>query len=288
MSLRRAMLAAMFLGIALPARATSPFEQEDPSVAAANQAYAKGEYDKALRGYEDALIRMPDDPRLAYDRGNALYKLGRREEARQSFLTALGASETSLKAQDYFNLGNALWDLDKKDEAAQAYQRALLLDPSFDDARHNLELLLQPPPPQDGGPPDAGKQDGGQDGGSGDGGGQQSNSPDGGQGDGGPSDGGQGKGSQGQQGQDGGEEDAGSQQQPPQDQDGGAQPQPKPQQEQDAGVGNEHNTQQANAAPLDQQQAQQLLDALRQREKNFQLWKFRIKKQRAKDVDKDW
>jgi tetratricopeptide (TPR) repeat protein len=287
LSLRRAMLAAMVLGIALPARATNPFEREDPSVAAANQAYAKGEFDKALRGYEDALIRMPDDPRLAYDRGNALYKLGRRDEARQAYLTALGSGETSLKAQDYFNLGNALWDLEKKDEAAQAYQRALLLDPSFDDARHNLELLLQPPPPQDGGTPDAGKNDGGQ----ADGGGQQPSSPDGGSGDGGPGDGGQdggqGKGGgQDQQQQDAGEGDAGEQPQP-QDQDGGAQP--KPREGQDAGsAGNEHNPQEANAAPLDQQQAQQLLDALRQREKNFQLWKFRIKKQHAKDVEKDW
>lgn len=284
MSLRRAMLAAVFLGIALPARATSPFEQEDPGVAAANQAYAKGEFDKALRGYEDALLRMPDDARLAYDRGSALYKLGRREEARQAFLTALGSSETSLKAQDYFNLGNALWDLEKKDEAAQAYQRALLLDPSFDDARHNLELLLQPPPPQDGGTPDAGNKDGGQ----GDGGGEKPSNPDGGQGDAGTGDGGQdgGKGSQGQRGQDGGQQDAGAQP-PPQDQDAGAQPQPQPR-EQDAGVGNEHNPQEARAEPLNEQQAQQLLDALRQREKNFQLWKFRIKKQRAKDVDKDW
>jgi Ca-activated chloride channel homolog len=279
MSLRRAMLTALALSIALPARATSPFEQEDPAVTEANKAYAKGEFDKALRGYEDALIRMPDDPRLAFDRGNALYKLGRREEARQAYLTALGSGEASLKSQDYFNLGNALWDLDKKDEAAQAFQRALLLDPSFDDARHNLELLLQPPPPQDGGTPDAGNGDGGQ----GDGGGEQPSSPDGGsKGDGGQGDGGGSKGSQGQNG------DAGPQEPPPEEQDGGAQPQPQPKEGQDAGAGNEHNVQEANAAPLDQQQAQQLLDALRQREKNFQLWKFRMKKQRAKDVEKDW
>jgi tetratricopeptide (TPR) repeat protein len=278
-SLKRALLALTLFCFAFPARATSPFEQEDPAVAEANKAYAKGEYDKALRGYEDGLLRLPDDPRLAYDRGNALYKLGRREEARQAYQTALGSSETSLKAQDYFNLGNALWELDKKDEAAQAYQRALLLDPSFDDARHNLELLLQPPPPQDAGPPDGGSGDGGSpDGGAGDGGG-----------DGGAGDGGQGKGGgQDQHGKDGGEqEDAGEQPPPPKPgQDGG--PQPKPREGQDAGASDEHNQQQANAQPLDQQQAQQLLDALRQREKNFQLWKFRLKQQHAKDVEKDW
>ncbi len=257
------------------------FDRPDPSVEAANQAYAKGEYDKALRGYEDAQIRIPDDPRLAYDRGNALYKLGRRDEARQAYLTALGAREDSLKTQDWFNLGNALWDLGKKDEAAQAYQRALMLDPTFDDARHNLELLLQPPPPQDGGSPDAGS-----DGGQGDGG-RQPSSPDGGQGDGGASDGGGQGQSQQQGGQDGGQGDGGEQQLQPQDQDGGAQPQPQ-MADRDAGVGDEHDERQAQAQPLNEQQAQQLLDALRQREKNFQLWKFRIKHQRTQEVEKDW
>ncbi|MHB8416517.1 MAG: tetratricopeptide repeat protein [Myxococcales bacterium] len=261
------------------------FDQPDPGVEAANRAYAKGEYDKALRGYEDAQLRLPQDPRLAYDRGNALYKLGRRDEARAAYQTALGAREGSLETQDWFNLGNALWDLGKKDEAAQAYQRALLLDPSFDDARHNLELLLQPPPPQDGGSPDAGG-----DGGQGDGGGK-SNSPDGGQGDAGGGDGGSSDGggqgqSRQQGGEDGGPQDAGEQQQPPQGQDGGAQPQPMAQR--DGGAGDEHNPKEANAQPLDEQQSQQLLDALRQREKNFQLWKFRLKHQRTQDVEKDW
>ncbi|HUB06616.1 MAG TPA: tetratricopeptide repeat protein [Myxococcales bacterium] len=262
------------------------FDRPDPNVEAANKAYAKGEYDKALRGYEDAQLRLPDDPRLAYDRGNALYKLGRRDEARAAYLTALGAHEDSLKTQDWFNLGNALWDLGKKDEAAQAYQRALLLDPTFDDARHNLELLLQPPPPQDAGSPDGGR-DGGEQGD----GGKQPSSPDGGKGDAGGGDGGAGDGGskgQGKQqgGEDGGQEDGGAQQPQPQDQDGGAQAQPLAQR--DGGAGDEHNQQQAQAQPLNEQQAQQLLDALRQREKNFQLWKFRIKHQHAQNVEKDW
>ena len=243
----------------------APFTKEDPRVKTANQDYAAGKYDEALRGYEDSLRDHPNAPELQFDRGNALFKLGRQAEAREAYLSALAAKDSSLKAQDYYNMGNALWELDKNDEAAEAYQRALMLEPNFAEARHNLELLLAPPP--DGGQPDGGGQDGGGSDGGGDGG--QKDKGDGGQGN-DSKDGGQ----QSSAGQDGGEkpkpqqpEDAGQSQKPEQGaRDGGG---PKPQ-------------------PLDKLQADQLLDALRQREKNLQMWKFRVKQQHPKEAEKDW
>ncbi len=291
---------------ALPAHAgglfSSPdgpglFSRADPRVGAANDAYAKGKYDDALRGYEQAELDAPNSPVLDFDRGNALYKLGRRDEARSAYQSALAAQDSALEAKDYYNLGNALWDLGEKDRAAEAYQRALLLDPANDDARHNLELLLAPPPDQDGGTPDGGPPDGGQE----DGGSPQNQKPDGGQGggaDGGGSDGGASDGGGGKQndqgGGDGGPSDGGSAdggtEPPPEAQDGGRDggaSEEKPLAERDGGAAG-RNQAEAQAQPLDQQRAEQLLDALRQREKNLQLWKFRLKHQRAKDVDKDW
>jgi len=246
----------------------APFSREDPRVKAANQEYSAGHYDEALRGYEEALRDHPNAPELQFDRGNALFKLGRQAEAREAYLSALGARDSSLKAQDYYNMGNALWALDRNDEAAQAYQRALMLDPNFQEARHNLELLLAPPP--DGGQPDGG----GQDGGSGDGGG----------------DGGQAK-SQGDGGQGNQSGDAGSSSSAGED--GGEQP--KPEQRGDAGESQPPTAQRqgpdaggAKPQPLDKLQADQLLDALRQREKNLQMWRFRQKPQHPKEAEKDW
>jgi tetratricopeptide (TPR) repeat protein len=248
-----------------PARALDLFSKEDVRVQQANRAYEAGRYDEALRGYEDALRDHPGAPELEFDRGNALFKLGRQPEARESYLSALAAPSGTFKALDYYNMGNALWELGKNDEAANAYQRALLLDPSLEEARHNLELLLAPPPDA-GSPPDAGGSDGGGDGGAGDGGDSR--------GDGGHSDGGSSK--------DGGSPpspDAGAQQPPPAD---GGQGEPsEPQRPQDAGSG-------AKPQQLDKLQSEQLLDALRQREKNLQLWKFRMKQQHPKDAEKDW
>jgi len=246
----------------------SPFSREDPRVKTANQAYAAGKYDEALRGYEDALREHPNAPELQFDRGNALFKLGRQAEAREAYLSALGARDSSLKAQDYYNMGNALWEMDKNDEAAEAYRRALMIDPNFEEARHNLELLLAPPP--DAGQPDGGGQDGGGSDGGGDGGQDKSKSSDGGQGD---------------QNQDAGQNQ-------PSSEDGGEQP--KPQEQGDAGQNQPQPPQGARDAggekpqPLDKLQADQLLDALRQREKNLQMWKFRVRQSHAKEAEKDW
>jgi tetratricopeptide (TPR) repeat protein len=241
----------------------SPFSKEDPRVKTANQAYGEGHYDDALRGYEEALRDHPSAPELQFDRGNALFKLGRQAEAREAYLSALAAKDSSLKAQDYYNMGNALWELDKNDEAAEAYQRALMIDPNFEEARHNLELLLAPPP--DAGQPDGGAPDGGSDGGGGDGGKEKPQS-DGGQ----SEDGGQ---------KNSGGEDGGTPPKPKDAEDAGSSPNPPPREAPDGG---------GKAQPLDKFQADQLLNALRQREKNLQMWKFRTKAQRSKEAEKDW
>lgn len=264
--LRLEALGLLLCSVGAPrALALDLFSKEDVRVQQANRAYEAGRYDEALRGYDDALRDHPGAPELEFDRGNALFKLGRQPEARQSYLSALAAPSGTFKALDYYNMGNSLWELDKNDDAASAYQRALLLDPSLEEARHNLELLLAPPPDA-GSPPDGGGSDGGSDGGESDGGGGRG-------GDGGQNDGG----SRG----DGGSPpapDAGAQRPPPAD--GGAGEPNEPQRPQDAGS--------AKPQQLDKLQSEQLLDALRQREKNLQLWKFRMKQQHPKDAEKDW
>ena len=246
----------------VPGFSFSLFSKEDPRVKAANRAYGAGKYEDALRGYEDALRDHPSAPELQFDRGNALFKMGRQAEAREAYLSALAAKDSELKAQDYYNMGNALWGLDKNDEAAQAYQRALLIDPNLEEARHNLELLLAPPP--DGGQGDGGRADAGGDGGQsdagqGDGGRQQDGgSPNPQRGDAGAPDAGNGR------GEDGGQREP-------------KEPKPNP----DGGSGQKPQE-------LDKLQAEQLLNALREREKNLQLWKFRMKQQRPKESEKDW
>jgi tetratricopeptide (TPR) repeat protein len=216
--------------------------------------------------------------------------MGRYDDAREAYRRAQEAAGPSLKERDLYNMGNALAQLGDTKAAIGAYRKALVLEPGDEEARHNLEVLLRKiPPPKsqtpdggtDGGRPDAGPQDGGSDGGQGDGG----RSGDGGtqRGDGG---------SQG--GADAGQADGGSRAEQKQSQgaeqdggmDAGQRPElpdagtPEPERLRDGGVG--------RTGGFDRNEAERLLDAMRQNERNLQLWRFQQKKRQRKPDEKDW
>ncbi len=274
------------------ALALGPLERNPPKVAEGLKAYDEGRYDEALQDFEAAQKQFPDSAALEYDKGNTLYRLHRNDEARAAYQRAAEMKPGELSEHDLYNLGNALAELGRTQEAISVYRRALLLEPSDEAARHNLEVLLRRlPPPKSGadggtpdGGPDAGPQDGGQgDAGTGDGGTGDGGTGDGGTGgDGGSRDGGAGGGrggadagqSQGREGAEPGESgnlkpDAG-------------QPENQPVTEplRDGGFG--------EAGQLDRRDTERLLDAMRQSEKNLQLWRFQQKKPPRKPNEKDW
>ena len=291
--------------LALPGAARAGlFEGNHPKVKAGTEAYHQGDFDGALRLYEEADKELPKRPELLYNLGDTYMKLGRTDDAKRAFEAALGGADDSLKARDYFNLGNAFATLNQTDDAIAAYRQALKADPSLEPARRNLELLLrklkqQPPPekkptPGDGGTPDAGVPDAGQDGGQGDAGQSDGGEPDGGLdagadagADGGQGDGGSGDG--------GGEADAGS---------------PDAGQRQDGGGGQGESDQADGGSPdaggpdggqaaepeetpvepenVDKQEAEQLLDAVRRNEKQFLMHQHKRKGNKSARPDKDW
>ncbi|MCA1663082.1 MAG: tetratricopeptide repeat protein, partial [Myxococcales bacterium] len=80
------------------------------------------------------------DAEVEYDRGTALFKLGRYQEAKQAFVHSAALAP---RAHALYDLGNS--DAALKDEtgAIAAYRGALAVDPKDEAARHNLEVLLQ-------------------------------------------------------------------------------------------------------------------------------------------------
>ena len=282
------------------ARAMGPFEKNHPTVEQGRKAYEQGDYAEALRQFDAAAKELPGSASLEFNRGNALFKLGRMEDANQAYHRALETPRSDLKEKDYYNLGNVWAQMGNTKEAVTAYRKALTLDPTDEEARHNLEVMLRdldrPKPPPDGGT--STERDGGTDGGS----------PDGGR-DGGSADGGSGQGSsrRGAQdgGQDGGTGDGGSS-----NPDGGTGPQDptrsnrpdggsQPPEEQDAGEapmpdGGEQEPEEPlpdggsmQGLKLNQQDVERLLDSMKQDEKNLQLWRFQQKKPRREN-EKDW
>jgi tetratricopeptide (TPR) repeat protein len=319
--LRAGALALIALGWGVPslAGATGLLEKEHPLVQKGRQAYDAGRYEDALSAFEEARKERPNDPAVEFNRGDALMKLGRLNDAKQAFQSVADANgRPDLKQKAQYNLGNVYAATGDTREALKAYRRALTLDPSDVQARHNYEVLLRnlPPPQkgggdggtdggsdggqdagQDGGTPDAGAdagqpdagRDGGQDAG-GDGGfdagsdggqdgGQDAGAGDGGGGDGGPGDGGgQGDGGPGDAGADGGQGDEDGQG------DGGSQAQEG--EGADAGVAERDGG--MSAEDVDRQEAERLLDAMKQNEKNLQLWRFQQKKRTRNPNEKDW
>ncbi len=286
-----AALGVGFLLLAAPARALGPLETNPPGVERGLKAYDDGRFEDALREFTAAEHEAPGHPALEYNRGNALYRLGRYDDAREAYKRAADAAGPGLKERDLYNMGNTLAQLGDTKAAIGAYRKALVLEPRDEEARHNLEVLLRKiPPPKsstsdggtDGGRPDAGPQDGGTDGGQGDGGqsgdggtqrgdGGSRSSADAGQGDGGSR--AEQKQSQGSEQRDGGM-DAGQRPELP---DAGA---PEQERLRDGGMG--------RTGGFDRSEAERLLDAMRQDERNLQLWRFQQKKRQRKPDEKDW
>ena len=129
----------IFLSLTLPARAAAPGE-----VAEGNRLYAEGKFEEALNAYHRAAQDEPDSPRIFFNLGDALYRLGRHRESDDLFRKVGRARESSpaLAAGAWYNLGNSLLEQENLEESLQAYRRAIEADPADLDAKYNYEVAL--------------------------------------------------------------------------------------------------------------------------------------------------
>ncbi len=306
--------------------AMSPLEKNDPQIDEGQSAFDKQDFESALRHFDAAASTHPQDARAQFNRGTALHKLHRNDEAREAFKRADELDrDGSLKNKIHYNLGNVNAEDQKRDEAISEYRKALRADPSDPLSRHNLEVMLKNVPPKqssgpdggqqgDAGKPDAGNDsgiadaggaDGGRDAGSNDGGPQDGGEQDGGRPDGG-SDGGQSDAGRdggldgGQNGGDGGAGDGGTgdggRGDDRQSGDAGASQGERGDggsdggaEEQDGGVAEAGEMQNGDGGTsMSKKEAEKLLDAFKSNEKNMQLWKFKKQTQKNNTHGKDW
>ncbi|MDR2592043.1 MAG: tetratricopeptide repeat protein [Chitinispirillales bacterium] len=124
----------------------------------ANKLYSKGQYEEALKLYDDALLLEPSSGKLKMNKGSALYRLGELDEAEKSYQDAL-ASQLNKKttADAHYNLGNIRYKQAEKLESAgdavsarkkytgalESYINTLKLRPGDMDAKWNLQLAHQ-------------------------------------------------------------------------------------------------------------------------------------------------
>jgi Ca-activated chloride channel family protein len=123
--------------------ALSPLTAEEPNVREGNEKLLAGDAAEALRRYDAAERALGPRAELDYDRGNALYRLGRPAEARDAWRRSLERGAGSLSSRALQNVGNALEATGDRDGAIAAFTEALRKDPGNEDARFDLEVLLR-------------------------------------------------------------------------------------------------------------------------------------------------
>ena len=240
------------LGV-LPVGAATVGDAVASRSAEARALYDEGLYDEALRVYRDALVGRPSSEALHLNVGDALYQLGEYEQALEEFERTSVAADAGVAARGFYNKGNTHLQLQDYGAAVESYREALERSPSDMDTKANLELalrLLLPPPPQ--------SQQGGED-------------------------------SDESQDSDEGEQE-------PSDPESGedeSQDEPTPETDESAADGeveepdeDGHQAAKDDSESMDEAEAEQLLDALRDRDAQSQQRRYRAK--RRGDDDQDW
>ncbi|MSU57688.1 MAG: VWA domain-containing protein [Pedosphaera sp.] len=136
---------AIFALLALPNLALA-------SPATALRDFNAGNFDSALKEYQQAMEKQKDDPRLQFNAGAAAYRATNYALAAKYFTTAANAQDVKLQQAAYYNLGNTQFragamteELDalqaQWEAAAKSFESAVKLDKNDADAAHNLTFV---------------------------------------------------------------------------------------------------------------------------------------------------
>lgn len=114
---------------------------------AISEAVSQGSWENSETIFRDLQSRSLPKKQLLevdYNLGVSLYNQEKFQEALPYFQKA-AKSETdrALKAKALYNQGNTHFKLEQLEEAKKAYQQALLSNPEDDDARYNIEVILE-------------------------------------------------------------------------------------------------------------------------------------------------
>jgi len=141
--LSKCLVAFVMAGIFATTAALSWKDTPSQQAEQAKSLYNENKLDEALVSITSAQVGMPDKPELQYNMGNILYKQGNFEDARTGYQVASQDAPRHLALCATYNMGNAAFKAGQIDEAIEAYTNALLIDPSDDEARFNLEIALR-------------------------------------------------------------------------------------------------------------------------------------------------
>jgi Flp pilus assembly protein TadD len=102
--------------------------------------HRNADYASALWIWQDAVAKMPNNPRAHYNLGTLLNDSGQTDEAISHFYKVLEVDPNYVAA--HYNLGNALAECSRYNEAVTQYKKALDIEPASVDAHNNLGNAL--------------------------------------------------------------------------------------------------------------------------------------------------
>ncbi|MFC1709963.1 tetratricopeptide repeat protein, partial [Candidatus Omnitrophota bacterium] len=130
--------------------------QPKKEVKKGNLLYNRGEFQEALKQYEEALLLVPDSDVVNFNLGNALYKTDDYKNAIDYFEKSLVSNDESLEQKASYNVGNAKFKYGLTQEetdigsainlltqSLRHYERALQLEPEDEDAKFNHEFVQE-------------------------------------------------------------------------------------------------------------------------------------------------
>ncbi len=123
-------------------------------VSKGNKQYEKKDFAKALELYDRASVKAPENAIVAFNRGDAFFKKGDLEKAREQFQVAASKTKSlPFESKAWYNLGNCAFEEGKRQEdsdlqkaleslqqSVKHYGTALEKDPENKLAAENLEI----------------------------------------------------------------------------------------------------------------------------------------------------
>ena len=108
------------------------------------ESFKENNLEESARFFTEALVERPDSPDLRFNRGTALSATDKKDEAVNELEKAAQTFEKEeLSAAAHFNAGNTFFATEDLNEAIESYKKAVKLDQSSRDIRHNLELAVR-------------------------------------------------------------------------------------------------------------------------------------------------
>jgi len=119
-------------------------QQEKKYVVEGTKNYKDKKFPEAEKNFKEGLNKNKNSYSSSFNLGDTYYKQEKYEEAAEQFqlLTHRASSKDTL-AKAYHNLGNSLLKLKKYQESVDAYKNALRNNPKDEDTRYNLAMAQQ-------------------------------------------------------------------------------------------------------------------------------------------------